>query len=823
MMNRGLRNKIFSIFTVTLLSCLVFSGCGQSGNGGNKGNDGNINSAEISDFEALTGIKETTEPDTEGPFYKIEYEVIAENAAPVLPEDFDYEPEEEEYRYASAPVSYGNILTENIESTSFGSKLYMLDALYGNKVFDIDKHPEAQISAAVASHTYLYYGDILKIYSPMDKSFKTIFLDRDTFDTSGYVGEEFKPDEFCGAPKAEDIIGVCDGKIYLLVRQYGEDNSEIRSFVATVNEKSETEIICEIPEDYFSYRLYIDNGRIWGMDLNGENVFTIEGDSINESTLNNKLEGFFEVDDENAYVYGITDGELWICDEPGGDIIYKLGKPCPFYNGTNYRLFVDDENVFCLGNMGVAFLVDGETHLCCFTDQDIVVKTCLGIYPDGDGFGIYADNNDGVLFLSGKPTDVNPATLKKTITARVPVILHYMEEVVTKYNMQSPNYRVVLKASTGSSYSEKLEVQLAAGEAPDLIDNTCVNIEYLAKKGAFLPLDDIIEGREDEYFASALESGRVDGVQYMLPYHIRLETYITSKNISGDLETWNLEQFMGIIESSDVEYITPFSAYFDIDYFLLYDRSNTEYIDWENGVSHLSEEPFIRVLEFVKKYGRENGDNWEADYERGIDDGTIAGDFDNMPEPLDFMNKYDGYFKGNASYIGFPRADISGGYLYAGGFMINAASENIDAAKDFLSWLISEEGQREYIKSSYTLGGTAPSSTAGHEFKLFCTLPARTDIFEEEIADYQDFRMFNHGEALSQNNILSYKDKQLSDEQITTFKRLLNEAAPIPNDADAISAIIEEELGAFLADQKTAEETAKIMDSRVQLYMDENK
>ena len=112
MMNRGLRNKIFSIFTVTLLSCLVFSGCGQSGNGGNKGNDGNINSAEISDFEELTGIKETTEPDTEGPFYKIEYEVIAENAAPVLPEDFDYEPEEEEYRYASAPVSYGNILTE---------------------------------------------------------------------------------------------------------------------------------------------------------------------------------------------------------------------------------------------------------------------------------------------------------------------------------------------------------------------------------------------------------------------------------------------------------------------------------------------------------------------------------------------------------------------------------------------------------------------------------------------------------------------------------------------------------------------------------------
>ena len=181
------------------------------------------------------------------------------------------------------------------------------------------------------------------------------------------------------------------------------------------------------------------------------------------------------------------------------------------------------------------------------------------------------------------------------------------------------------------------------------------------------------------------------------------------------------------------------------------------------------------------------------------------------------MNKYDGYFKGNASYIGWPRADKSSGYLYAKGFMINASSENIDAAKDFLSWLISEEGQREYIRSSYSLGGTVTDN-----YMTFCALPARIDIFEEEIADYQDFRRYYYGDSSSQNHILSYKDKQLSDEQISTFKKLLNEASPIPNDADTISAIIEEELGAFLAGQKTTEETAKIMDSRVQLYLDEN-
>ncbi len=63
----------------------------------------------------------------------------------------------------------------------------------------------------------------------------------------------------------------------------------------------------------------------------------------------------------------------------------------------------------------------------------------------------------------------------------------------------------------------------------------------------------------------------------------------------------------------------------------------------------------------------------------------------------------------------------------------------------------------------------------------------------------------------------------MSDEMIDHYKDMLLDARPIRKELVPIKAIVDEELGAFLAGQKTAEETAKIIDSRVQLYLDENR
>ena len=67
---------------------------------------------------------------------------------------------------------------------------------------------------------------------------------------------------------------------------------------------------------------------------------------------------------------------------------------------------------------------------------------------------------------------------------------------------------------------------------------------------------------------------------------------------------------------------------------------------------------------------------------------------------------------------------------------------------------------------------------------------------------------------------LESKTPYINDEDIEDFKTLINIAKPYHSN-NAINDIIYEEIEAYLAGQKTAEEVAAIMDNRVQLYLNE--
>lgn len=62
-----------------------------------------------------------------------------------------------------------------------------------------------------------------------------------------------------------------------------------------------------------------------------------------------------------------------------------------------------------------------------------------------------------------------------------------------------------------------------------------------------------------------------------------------------------------------------------------------------------------------------------------------------------------------------------------------------------------------------------------------------------------------------------------TDEEIDQVKELLEAAKPVKDSDNLVMAIIEEEVQAFYAGQKSAEDVAKIIQSRVQLYVDESR
>ena len=59
-------------------------------------------------------------------------------------------------------------------------------------------------------------------------------------------------------------------------------------------------------------------------------------------------------------------------------------------------------------------------------------------------------------------------------------------------------------------------------------------------------------------------------------------------------------------------------------------------------------------------------------------------------------------------------------------------------------------------------------------------------------------------------------------EEIEGIRRLIEIARPLSQESEEIYAIIGEEAAPYFAGQKSAEETAKIIQSRIQIYVSEN-
>ena len=70
-------------------------------------------------------------------------------------------------------------------------------------------------------------------------------------------------------------------------------------------------------------------------------------------------------------------------------------------------------------------------------------------------------------------------------------------------------------------------------------------------------------------------------------------------------------------------------------------------------------------------------------------------------------------------------------------------------------------------------------------------------------------------------NGISYKTEGLSEENAHELKKMAEEASPINYELFYIWDIIAEELAPFFAGERTAEEAANVMNSRVQIYLDE--
>ncbi|MCM1091687.1 MAG: hypothetical protein NC413_12650 [Muribaculum sp.] len=138
--------------------------------------------------------------------------------------------------------------------------------------------------------------------------------------------------------------------------------------------------------------------------------------------------------------------------------------------------------------------------------------------------------------------------------------------------------------------------------------------------------------------------------------------------------------------------------------------------------------------------------------------------------------------------------------------VLSARSENEAGAWDFAWYYLTEEYQKS----------------------LEIDLPVRKDLFEEWAGEEtrRSYYMDENGERVEYDLTLYRNGEEivvppLDQEQLDELIAYVESVTEIPFEDKNIMVIINEEMGAYFAGQKTAEMTAKLIQNRVQLYLDE--
>ncbi len=804
-MKRTIFRLLFLFEMISTMFCVT--ACGKSGEETAGKADNNL----IGQTSAGTDSSDTED---KGPFFLIAQNVIPEMSSDMIPDDWSYA-EGGIYLQPGSAFDLGDFKCSLHDRKVYGDTLCEMVRILG------EKYQEA--------NQYLDVGTIFRIYSQKD-GLRVISVSGEDLlklgNSEGY---------WC---VLQSLVGYDNGKLYTITEKCSTDpeNEEalrIEKYLGSIDASGNLELIAEIPEKYEDWEFFMDRGILCALTYDGYRVCSFDDKYSNpvEMMLPMRAQGYFSSQDGNAYLYGVWNKQFWIRDEADKDAVYQFGEPYSFTEYMDYSVAVNENGVVIAADSNGAYRYEsGELTYCSFNEQDITLDYYNGAYiTDDGGFAVFASLDGNYSVFNADPCESNPKYLKTNI-----VMLAGFNDAIkyaaARYNRSNPDYRIsfykIDESEDFETWSGRVSIEMASGKGPDIIASAYIDYNTLAANGGIVSLDDVVGTDDDGYIPAAFENGRIKGTQFSIPYIFYLKTFATSESISGGRNTWTLSEFMSAIENSGVEKAINMSPAEIVLYFGLWEMDNKSIIDWENRKSNLEDSEFINLLEFAKEYGIDEKKVYDNSTKQDIYDGKIACRYNTQLELEEIAWNY-AYYKKDPVYIGFPSESKGGGaYAFPGmGLCINSDSKNIDAAKDFLRWLISYEGQKALYDYQY-------SQFHGR----YCNFSIRWDIIDKQIEDYnvynrpgghmqvgEDGKAFLTEPGPSFDGVLTVKSRQLSDDEILQFMEMIRNARPISSELDDLRPIVDEELGAFLAGQKTAEETAKIIDSRVQLYLDENR
>ncbi|MBR3556634.1 MAG: extracellular solute-binding protein [Oscillospiraceae bacterium] len=431
-----------------------------------------------------------------------------------------------------------------------------------------------------------------------------------------------------------------------------------------------------------------------------------------------------------------------------------------------------------------------------------------GFCPAGKGFLLIYGGDEDTGLLRFTPTEAE----KKVLTLARLNTNGRVTELIARFNRENPEYYLDTREYYGTEDEqlEALELDILAGDRPDILDTIGVSVEVFEAKGLLRDLYSMIDAdptiRREDLVPSVLHALESEsGALYQLWPVFTLWTCAEPKVFVGDMDRWTLEDMYRICEENPA--LTLRGNYGDQRALL----DNTlpgavdRFADFETGELNFDSPDFVSFLTFQLEMCRRAIDYTGGEYLLHVNSFLTADDF---ALGLTLAEEQ------GLQFTGFPCSGGTGqlcfGYY---SFSIFEGTGNEEEAWAFMRWFLSEE-----VMESLDLGMPLRQSVLEAQLEIL-----KNGTPERTVTQFVDPEAAAAGTNTETVTYTIPAVDPLTEEQMATVRRMLDGIEGVYGDSEShpVYFAIWEEYAKLYKGARTAEETAKAIQDRFRIYLAE--
>lgn len=672
--------------------------------------------------------------------------------------------------------------TVDKEKYANATKEDLINYIYNNWGYDTYEAAEEYVNnneSEVLPEGYSY-GDLLLMYEATEANYiRKSYLKK--YDTTGT--EAFKAEIAMNSSNGYcDAMGMdADGNLYLAIEEWSEESS---SSYIMVYDKDGAELgKIDIGSNYVSRLIKTVDGKCgyltWSATGNGYSLCVLDPATKSVGEEIQMGSGYINsciILDDHTYLYSSDRG------------LFKYDTATQ--ETENYLNWMD----------------------CNISSNNV---SAFGMLSDGR-VAVYVQSwtsngsNNDIAILS----EISEEEAKAVSQINVACFYmdYNMENSAIEFNKKHTDYHINITQyydyDSDVEYQDALDAFMTAIVSDTSIDVVCFN-DYsqmlnFAAKGLLIDLKDVLASDADlsvdKILPNVINACTYDDKLVALPNNFSVTTLVGKVSDVGTTPGWTVADMKALYESKEpgtqiLSWATKeemFNTCISLGY--------NQFIDLENKTCNFNCDEFVNVLEFVSYFPDEYNYNDDTDITELMNQGKVLLYQTSLPD-FGQMQMLSTIFADDLTYIGYPTSSGNGTMMYLSNLTgITKYCENADLAWEFLRDM--------YLPSDdyYYGGGYYSGSILKSEFDKFFDDATNPENYQGSWG-WGNFETTLHAP---------------SQEEVDQVKNIILESTAVNGAVSSgILNIIKEEAAAYFSGQKTAQDVAAIIQSRMEIYLSE--